>query len=577
MIAAFTLAACSPVTLEVTPAEGSARGGEALTLRGRRLPKDVEVFIDGQPAEVLERVSRRELVVESPPGLAGLVDVQALGRRGEGEPLVGGFLYLPLELEYARAPDHYLPTPAGTLAGAVAGDLDGDGLSEILLRDSQGAVSLWLGGGQGAFTEAEPPLAEASGGLAIARTGQGPALFVCADDARAARWLTPEGEALPNAPEAGPCVGARALDLDGDGVDELVELREGGVRVWRQGPEGLEHLSGLSPTDAEGCGDITAPEGLTADCQVAGGVATLSLSGQGVATWRLPLPALAQADAGFTLELDGPSPSLRVFDDVGVSFTLTPPAGTGPRSLRTLPVAQWSPSTEGAEPTLPLRWLELDATPSSAGTLALDAVLIELSENDRALIEGFERWPPDAELEGWARAAAATAEPPGLMLGGEAGLAYATLSAGALRPGAAPEVGCVVRDIAAADLEGDGLPELALACAPGQDRLLRGDGQGRWFDDSAAVMPLDEAEGVALAVADLDRDGLPELIVATRGGVDRLYLGRGDRWVDGSARLDLSVQDSVAALPLDVDGDHDLDLLLVDEAGARLYVLAGGR
>ncbi|MCB9763706.1 MAG: VCBS repeat-containing protein [Alphaproteobacteria bacterium] len=416
------LAGCGPAVVEVLPVQGSALGGEVVTLRGARLPAEPEVRFGGALAEAT-RVDRRTLEVVTPPGVAGVVDVTVAGR--QDGTLEGGFTYVPLDLAFAEAPAHYLPEPAGTTTAAVAGDLDGDGVAEVVLVQD-GALSVWWNSGLGGFVEGLAPAVDAPvGGVAFLSEGR---LFTCPAGEGDPLRLTWDGERWgPNGalPASAPCHGVRALTLAGEEV--LAELGDDGLRLR------------------------------TAD------------SGPGADGWPT---------------------------DVAVSGG------------------------------------------------ASDVVLL-----DDALVIG-------------------TLEGPLLTEAGPAGWREAAV-------GRLPASDCAVGAMDVLDVEGDGEAELAVACADGQDRLYRGDGQGHYFEDSAASLPVDAAVGAALAHADLDLDGLPELIVGNRGGVDRLYRGDGARFEDWSARLSLTIADTVAALPMDVDADGAVDLLLVDADGARLFVNVG--
>lgn len=125
-------------------------------------------------------------------------------------------------------------------------------------------------------------------------------------------------------------------------------------------------------------------------------------------------------------------------------------------------------------------------------------------------------------------------------------------------------------------MDGDGTEELFVACDQEQDRLLRTDEHGYWFDDTTASLPLELAAASGALAVDLDLDGLPELIVPSDGDVTRFYQSDGERFVDRTPDLSLAVGDDVAALANDIDGDGDLDLLLPANAGnSRLYVMKG--
>ncbi len=125
------------------------------------------------------------------------------------------------------------------------------------------------------------------------------------------------------------------------------------------------------------------------------------------------------------------------------------------------------------------------------------------------------------------------------------------------------------------DLDGDGSPDVVLPGAP--TRLFLNDGRGSFRDATrgSGLDLLPPSDASAAVAADLDGDGLPELLLTAHDGPTRLLRneGRGlfrdvtEAW--GLAGLDGPTS---AAVIFDADGDGRLDLYLVSYGDAR----AGG-
>ena len=200
------------------------------------------------------------------------------------------------------------------------------------------------------------------------------------------------------------------------------------------------------------------------------------------------------------------------------------------------------------------------------------------------------------------------------------------LGNGTFAPAAFYPTGAPGRCVSAGDLDGDGDQDLAVGLQEGDFRIavLENDGQGHFAAPALLAQIPGRPDGIA--VIDLDRDGDQDILLAqatadevvvlrnqgggsfappsTQAGMTDAYflhLAVGD--VDGDGAPDLACSRSLSSLPPslyhnrgdgtfeprqalpagileyagldfgDLDGDQDLDLVLVSELGSRVLVL----
>jgi hypothetical protein len=121
--------------------------------------------------------------------------------------------------------------------------------------------------------------------------------------------------------------------------------------------------------------------------------------------------------------------------------------------------------------------------------------------------------------------------------------------------------------LCAADVDGDGLPDLYFVTQLGTNELWRNLGDGRFVNVTAgAGLAWPDAIAVGCAFADIDNDGDPDLFVTTVRHGNRLYENLGD----GTFR-DITTQAGVGyvghssgAVFFDYDGDGLLDLFVTN-------------
>jgi photosystem II stability/assembly factor-like uncharacterized protein len=132
------------------------------------------------------------------------------------------------------------------------------------------------------------------------------------------------------------------------------------------------------------------------------------------------------------------------------------------------------------------------------------------------------------------------------------------------------------RGVAVADLDNNGTVDIVTANYGTQNRIYTNTGGGV-FSDSTSIpsfFPSDTDNSTDVALGDLNGDGLADIVFATDGGQNRVYIYSAGSYSDETAIIFPTDSDPTQRVYLiDVDSDGDLDVLLCNRgAQNRLYL-----
>jgi len=132
------------------------------------------------------------------------------------------------------------------------------------------------------------------------------------------------------------------------------------------------------------------------------------------------------------------------------------------------------------------------------------------------------------------------------------------------------------------DFNRDGFADVMFIAEDDQvHQLFLGDGKGG-FTDASDRLPA-RSEGNGFAIADVNRDGVPDVVLGNSGkqGQNFLWLGdpaRAGRFIDATATHLPAVNDATQDIALaDLDSDGDLDMVVANEAPPNRLLLNDGR
>ena len=161
--------------------------------------------------------------------------------------------------------------------------------------------------------------------------------------------------------------------------------------------------------------------------------------------------------------------------------------------------------------------------------------------------------------------------------------------------GISTDRGCLIRGMSQQDInmmqregEARGVPKADLACGPHEmkttaSRLYRNNGNGT-FTDLTATSGIGSANGhaLAIAIADFNEDGRPDIYVASDGYPSLLFMNRGDgTFKEDAARAGVAVWRNGAAFAgmgadtADYDGDGHYDLITANYEKEPLTLYRG--
>jgi hypothetical protein len=133
------------------------------------------------------------------------------------------------------------------------------------------------------------------------------------------------------------------------------------------------------------------------------------------------------------------------------------------------------------------------------------------------------------------------------------------------RLGSAPRAS---RAIATADFNGDGWPDIVVGNQRQEDRIFLNDGAGGFHGEGERLSP-DTLGTRGIAAGDVDNDGDVDLVAGNFQGLPRLYLNLGNGRFASGTKIGAKPMRTWKVLLVDVDRDGDLDLLIANSGATR--------
>jgi photosystem II stability/assembly factor-like uncharacterized protein len=122
------------------------------------------------------------------------------------------------------------------------------------------------------------------------------------------------------------------------------------------------------------------------------------------------------------------------------------------------------------------------------------------------------------------------------------------------------------RDVALADIDGNGQTDAVFANYGSQNKVYLNTGGGVFTDSTATLLPADTDASSAVALGDLNGDGTLDMVFANYGGQNRVYIFNAGSYQDQTAVILPTDTAATTAVRLaDVDNDTDLDILFFNE------------
>jgi len=141
-----------------------------------------------------------------------------------------------------------------------------------------------------------------------------------------------------------------------------------------------------------------------------------------------------------------------------------------------------------------------------------------------------------------------------------------------------PQSLATTTDAGFVDVDGDGDQDLLLANSPEVNSLWLNDGFGHFSDASAGRMPGDANSSMALEISDVDADGDQDVLVANRGGENKLLINNGSGIFaeESNVRGIIGIRHTFDLSMLDVDGDGSDDIFFANRGAQNRLLINNG-